>query len=198
MISDPTNVSVRMTRDDAGGNVMSKQSKSLWALVALVANGSAYAADSFHDLQVAYRCEVVRRLERIYTTGDPASQRNRFIAITMSNNRGNYVQCMFHDNNSGVYCEAASGYWQTKEGAVRTAYQPPATIRAFAQLGFDTDDAKGNFNVDRDVGKPADFNAIADFILRALHDGYGARADMRLQFRAPFAPFTPTSCIPVG
>jgi len=37
------------------------------------------------------------------------------------------------------------------------------------------DDSKGNFKTDMSVADPPNFNAIADFMLRALHDGYGAR-----------------------
>jgi hypothetical protein len=35
-------------------------------------------------------------------------------------------------------------------------------------------------------------------MLKALHDGYGARADMTLRFNAPFAPHTSSQCIPVS
>ena len=65
-------------------------------------------------------------------------------------------------------------------------------------MGFDTDNSKGNFKIDLPVADPPDFNAAADFILRALHDGYGARGDMALKFNAPFAPKTPSTCVPVS
>jgi hypothetical protein len=172
---------------------------SLYSIVvATLASGAAIAGDSFRDLQVAYRCEVVQRLERIYATGDPASERDRFLAITLPDIRGNYVQCIFHDANRKIYCEASSGFWLTKKGGVRTFRQPPATVAALANLGFDTDDSTGNFKIDRETGERPDFNALADFILHALHDGYGARHDVVLKFNAPFAPKTPTSCVPVS
>lgn len=47
----------------------------LWVAAAIVASGAVAAGDGFRDLQVAYRCEVVRRLEQIYATGDPQSSR---------------------------------------------------------------------------------------------------------------------------
>ena len=169
-----------------------------WPVVALVLSGSAMAGDSFRDLQVAYRCEVVRRLEQIHATGDPRSDRDRFLTVTLPDHLRNYVQCIFHDSNSKVYCEASSGFWLTRKGQARTVRQPPATIAALANLGFETDDSAGNFKIDRDVGAPPDFNALADFILRALHDGYGARHDITLSFNAPFAPETPTSCLAVS
>ncbi len=157
----------------------------------------AEARDSFRALLSVYRCEVVNRLERIYATGDPASDRDRFIAVTVPGHPHGYVQCIFHDNQTGLYCEASSGFYYAKAGETRF-YQSPATISALARIGFDTDDSKGNFNSDLTIASKPDFNAAADFILRALHDGYGARGDMRLQFNAPFAPKAPSTCMPVS
>lgn len=164
----------------------------------LVVSAGPAAADSFHDLLVNYRCEVVNRLEQIYRTGDPSKDRDRFIAITVLPHPHGYVQCIFHDNQTALYCEAASGWWFDKEGEPRTFHQPAAAVAALARMGFDTDDSQGNFKIDLPIAEPPDFNAAADFILRALHDGYGARADTRLQFNAPFAPKTPSTCIPVS
>jgi hypothetical protein len=156
------------------------------------------AADSFHDLLVNYHCEVVNRLEQIFRAGDPSKDRDRFIAITVPGRADNYVQCIFHDHETALYCEAASGYWHDKQGAPRTFHQPRRTIEGLARLGFDTDDSKGNFSIELPVARPPDFNAAADFILRALHDGYEARGDMQLRFNAPFAPKTPSTCVPVS
>ncbi len=158
----------------------------------------ALARDSLRDLLITYRCEVVRRLERIYAAGDPTSDRDRFIAITVPGRAQAYVQCLLHDKNTGIYCEAASGFWFDEPGKPRTFYHPRDAIAALARLGFNTDDSAENFSVDRDLATPPDFNALADFILRTLHDGYGARDTMRLEFNAPFAPDKPTSCIPLG
>lgn len=177
---------------------MTRWTNMLRAIAVLALNEPAIAGDSFRELQVVYRCEVVQRLELIHATGDPTSTRNRFLAVTLPDIQHNYVQCIFHDRNRKIYCEASSGFWSTKENEVRTIRQPPATVAALAKLGFDTDDSAGNFKIDRDVGERPDFNALADFILHALHDGYGARHDMTLKFNAPFAPQTPTSCLPVS
>jgi hypothetical protein len=167
-------------------------------MATLAAGQAAIASDSFHDLLVVYRCEVVNRLEQIYATGDPANDRDRFIAVTVPGHQHGYVQCIFHDHQTGLYCEAASGWWYDKEGEPRTFRQPPETITALARIGFDTDDSEGNFKVDLDLADPPDFNAAADLILRALHDGYGARGQMNLRFNAPFSPKAPSTCVPVS
>jgi hypothetical protein len=159
---------------------------------------AAEPRDSFHDLLAVYRCEVVHRLEQIHATGDAAVDRNRYIAVTVPDHPHGYVQCIFHDRLTKIYCEAASGFYLDKDRAARTFHQPARAIAALARLGFDTDDSAGNFKTDVDVGDPPDFNAIADFILRALHDGYGARGSMNLRFNVPFAPRAPSTCVPVS
>lgn len=73
-----------------------------------------------------------------------------------------------------------------------------ATIAGLTQMGFDTDDSQGNFKTDLTLAAPSDCNAAADFVLRVLDDGYGARGDIRLRFNVPFAPNTPSTCVPVS
>jgi hypothetical protein len=159
---------------------------------------AAQPADTFHDLLVQYRCPVVDRLEQVYAAGDPASSRHRFLAITVPHAMQAYVQCTFHDNNTKLYCEAASGFYYDGPGEPRTFHHPARVIAALGRLGFSTDDSAGNFNADLDVADPPNFNTLADFMLKALHDAYGARADMKLEFNAPFAPRPTSKCIPVS
>lgn len=169
-----------------------------WIAAALAFTRPASAADSFADLRAAYHCDVVRRLEQIYATGDPRIDLNRYLVITLPARTHAYVQCQIFDNRTRIHCEASSGFWLTKKGQKRTFYLPPRAVAALARLGFDTDDRAGNFHLDRDVDTSANFHPLADLMLRALHDGYGARSDMHLQFDAPFAPATPESCVPVS
>jgi hypothetical protein len=149
-------------------------------------------------LLVEYRCPIVDRLERIYEFGDHSSQRDRFIAVTVPGHRHGYVQCIFQDARSKVLCEASSGYYYDKEGAPRTFWHPPEVVAAIGKLGFSADDSQGNYQLRREVGKRPDFNALADLILKSLHDGYGARAEMKLRFNAPFAKRASSSCVPVS
>lgn len=165
---------------------------------ALLNGQYAAARDSFRDLQIVYRCEIVIRLETIYGAGDQSSDRDRYLAVEIFGQPQSYVQCLFHDRNTAIYCEAASGYWATKPGEQRTYYQSQETVAALAALGFSTDDAQGNFVIDRELQARPDFNVLADFILRAIHDGYGARASTKLRFNAPFSPGKPTSCVTLG
>ena len=155
------------------------------------------AATTFHELLVQYRCPVVDRLERIYEAGDPADAQDRFLIIDFPSHPQDYVQCVF-DTRSKMLCEASSGFFYSAPTEPRRYRLPATAIAALGRLGFSTDDSAGNFRIWFDVADPPDFNAIADFMLKALHDGYGARANMTLHFNAPFAPHTSSKCIPVS
>jgi hypothetical protein len=164
--------------------------------VALEARGEM--PGSLRALRSAYRCPVVDRLEQIYEAGEKTSDRNRYIAVTVPEHPHGYVQCIFGQRGTKLLCEASSGYYHSKPNEPRTYRLVPEAVAALARLGFSTDDTGGNFRREFDIATEPDFNAIADFILTALHDGYGARAETRLQFNAPFAPRPRSKCIPVS
>jgi hypothetical protein len=155
------------------------------------------AVTTFRELLIQYRCPVVDRLQRIYEAAGPADDQDRFLIIDFPDRPQDYVQCVF-DSRTRMLCEASSGFFYDPPDRPRTYRLPADAIAALGRLGFSTDDSAGNFQIWFDVADPPDFNAIADFMLKALHDGYGARADMKLDFNAPFAPHTTSKCIPVS
>ena len=158
----------------------------------LASPANAAPPPALRALIVRYRCAIYDRLVRIHDAGDPASDHNRFIAVSLPD--GHYVQCKFHDSLRALYCEAASGFYEAKDGEPRTAYLPPAAIAGLARLGFSTDDSQGNFALDRPVGDSPDYRALADLILSALSIAYDARAEMDLGITAPFAPLPGSTC----
>jgi T3SS (YopN, CesT) and YbjN peptide-binding chaperone 3 len=168
-----------------------------WAMLLSITVAAAQTG-SLRALLVEYRCPVVDRLDRIYEHASPHDYLDRFLVVTLSGHPHGYVQCMFTAQRSKILCEASSGYFYNKAGEPRTFYLPPGAITALGRLGFSTDDSAGNFRYEAGIGRPPDLNAIADLILAALHDGYGARADSRLSYNAPFAPRATTKCIPVS
>jgi hypothetical protein len=159
---------------------------------------AAQTSDTLRALLVEYRCPVVDRLDRIYEHASPDDYRDRFLAVTLAGHPHGYVQCMFVANRSRVLCEASSGYYYNRPSGPRTLYLPRDAIAALGRLGFSTDDSAGNFRYLAQIGRPPDLNAIADLILTALHDGYGARAQSRLTYNAPFAPRPTSKCVPVS
>ena len=169
-------------------------------LACLAWSGSAMAQmePTLRSLLSEYRCPVVDRLERIYSHGDPSSHADRFLAITHPGHPHGYVQCMFFENRRRLLCEASSGFFLAPHDAPRTFHLQPDAISALGRLGFSTDGSQGSFRLERELGEKPDFNALADLILRALHDGYGARADSGLRANAPFARGRSPACIPIS
>jgi hypothetical protein len=166
----------------------------------LLSGGSAVAqlSETLRALLIRYRCPVVDRLVQIYGNPRPTDARDRFIAVTVPNHAHGYVQCMFIESRSRIYCEASSGYYYGIGGTPVKLHLPSESVAALGRLGFSTDDSKGNFRYESALGNPPDLNVLADFILRALHDGYGARASVTLDFNAPYAGGPTTVCRPVS
>jgi hypothetical protein len=108
-----------------------------------------------------------------------------------------YVQCVF-DTRTRMLCEAASGFYDGLPAVPRSRRLPASAVAALGRLGFSTDDSAGNFQIWLDVADPPDFNAIADFTLKILHDVYDARAGVTLAFNAPLAPHPTGKCVPVS
>jgi hypothetical protein len=155
------------------------------------------AATSFRALLIEYRCPVVDRLEQIYVALDDGHARHPFLVVSLAMRPQDYVQCLFN-TPARLLCEASSGYYETKPTEPRAYRLPAGSIAALGRLGFSTDDSAGNFQILLDVPDPPDLNRIADFILKALYDGYGVRAGGKLEFNAPLAPRTSTQCVPVS
>ena len=168
------------------------------AILLLLSAAAAQTSDSLRALLIEYRCPIVDRLDRIYEHASPNDYRDRFLVVTLSGHPHGYVQCIFAENRTWLLCEASSGYYYNKPGVPRTFYLAPDAIASLGRLGFSTDDSAGNFRYQTRIGRSPDLNAIADLILTALHDGYGARAQSQLSFNAPFAPRATSKCIPVS
>jgi hypothetical protein len=164
----------------------------------LSATIAAAQTGTLRALLAEYRCPVVDRLDRIFEHPKPTDFLDRFLAVTLVPHPHGYVQCMFIANRTRILCEASSGYYYNKDGAPRTFFLPGEAVAALGRLGFSTDDSRGNFRYEAGIGAPPDFNAIADLMLTALHDAYGARADQTLRFNAPFARRATSKCIPVS
>jgi hypothetical protein len=158
--------------------------------VFMLAPASPAVAASAADLSAflaAYRCDVVERLLMIHA--NQTSKDDRFLIIGLQGApEETYVQCLFNDDDSKIFCEAASGFYLQKAGEPRRSRVTPQALAALARLGFSTDDSKGNYRRMMDLTGPSDFTVIADLMLSALYQGYGAGLDSRLIWEAPLAP----------
>jgi hypothetical protein len=164
-------------------------------LAALIAPGTLITqqTDTFHDLLVEYRCAVIDRLQQIYAAADSSHPQNWFLIVYFAAQPNDYVQCVF-DPKTSMFCEAASGFYDNVATQPRTRWLSKEAVTALGRLGFSTDDTADNFRIGFDVAAPPGFDSIADFILKALHDGFGARANDALEFNAPLAPHPTSEC----
>jgi hypothetical protein len=167
------------------------------ALLMPMASFADDPAASFRDLRVQYHCPVVDRLQQIYAAADSSDPQNWFLIVYFAARSNDYVQCVF-DSKTRMLCEAASGFYDDVATQPRTRWLSKDAVAALGRLGFSTDDSAGNFEIWFDVSDPPDFNRIAEFILKALHDGFSARANDALEFNAPLAPHATAKCNPVS
>lgn len=78
----------------------------------------------------------------------PPKLEDRYLILWSKRKPEYYVQCLFHDEDRQIYCEAASGFYRYADrvGGFATLQR----IDALASLGYSTDGSKGNFSLDRD------------------------------------------------
>lgn len=135
------------------------------------------------------RCAIVERLHSIHERGPRSTSTGRFLAANPYGAPDRYVQCLFFDDDTRMFCEAASGRY----GGIDHLLDASA-IAALKALGFSLDDPNGNFAREVALGTPPDFDRVAELMLGALHDGYGADSDDRLRLSAPMARLPPGAC----
>ncbi|HEX3939065.1 MAG TPA: hypothetical protein VHX43_16290 [Xanthobacteraceae bacterium] len=174
--------------------------RTLFAALMLITPLVAQADDdgtTLRALIAQYRCPVLDRLEQIYRATGSADPQNWFLILYFAANPNDYVQCVF-DTKTRMLCEAASGYYDQLATEPRTRWLSTSAVAALGRLGFSTDDTAGNFRIWFDFADPPDLGAIAEFMLKTLHDGFAARADDVLKFDAPLAPHAIRACTPVS
>jgi hypothetical protein len=168
------------------------------ALTLLAETAAAEDAD-LRNFIATYRCAIVERLKIVHA--NPA-QRDRYFIFSLKRDKQAYVQCLFLADRPNMLCEASSGFYLTKPGKPRSSWRvPPDRLAALAQLGFSTDDSAGNYQLMLDLRAGADIGAIADLILTAIYQGYGARIGTPMSWNAPLIPRDDDSegrCTPIG
>jgi hypothetical protein len=113
----------------------------------------------------AYSEPVYTYLSRIYSYG--MTEYSRYLILVAPNH--GYVQCMLHDDDRWIYCEASSGFY--KNGQPKLSKK---SLRAIKELGFDMDGSKGNYSLDMPLHGTAGLRKTAALMLKTLYLGYGA------------------------
>jgi len=125
-----------------------------------------------------WRCPVAGNLRRIHQL--PPANDDRYLILWAKRRPAFYVQCIFHDDDRQIYCEAASGFYRYADrvGSFATA----ARLNALGSLGFSTDGSKGNWTREGDFQGADD---TATLMLETLARVFAATADDDLLWSAP-------------
>ncbi|MGQ4273575.1 TY-Chap domain-containing protein [Terrihabitans sp. B22-R8] len=140
------------------------------------------AASPQNDFVDAHRCDIAGRLASIF---EVTADRDRFLVLSLLPPEHGYVQCLFQGQH--VLCEAESGVWTAKPGEAPSFRVSEAGLVALRRLGFDGDGDEGNYRQRIEADRTPDFEALADLMLKALRDGYGASLNSEVEINAPFA-----------
>lgn len=164
-----------------------------WAFATLLGvalgfeRGGAQASASLQELLAFRRCPLAAELRAVYERPLSPEAGRQFVAVRVKSVPHSYVRCRTGDRNDPqLYCEASSLPF-----VAPPAGDPQAAARAaLAKLGFATESVDKDFPYRRPLGGSPDFDAIATFMLTALHEAYGVGESTPLVVDAPFAgPF---------
>jgi hypothetical protein len=161
--------------------------RSIPSVVALVLACTVPAAagtdEALDDFVAMYHCAVVEMIARVHAHPHP-EQMHRFIILDRLDAGSSYVQCLFFHSDHAMLCEAASGFYASRGDEPRLW---PSERKALADLGFSKDGSHGNFQRYFTIRSTSQFDTIADVMLRALYEGYGARKDEIIEVHSPYA-----------
>lgn len=181
--------------------------KSSWrrAMAVAVMIGASHAGaalakdDGLTGFVETYQCSLAGLIAKIEAHQEK-TDRDRFIVLSLRVPTASYVQCAFDHRNREGLCEASSGWWNNPK---ERPHFDAAELAALARLGFSTDGSHGNFQQQMHFPPGgAEPYALAELMLSALYEGYGARKDMAVEVVAPFAlrqGFLPQQpCVPIS
>ena len=132
-----------------------------------------------------YRCPVVAVLKEIHRKGPVGTSRNRFVSLTMTGLFQRYVQCIFVESDTAMFCEASSGAYGTNSFSLVRFEPTEETRNTLHRLGFVQENFKENFSQMVALGSPPDVRLAADLMLATLYDVYGARRETDIELDAP-------------
>lgn len=155
-----------------------------WLLSATVAMPAlAKSSSDLNSFLAAYQCPLYKALETI--RAQEMTPLNRFLVLSFDKDRkpDHYVQCIFENQDTQLYCEASSGLYG--KGPVKLSRRAPESLTT---LGFDmsTTGPVKNFWQYRPIRGSADVWDAARLMLETFYLGYGARLKNRIAIKAPF------------
>jgi hypothetical protein len=138
-----------------------------------------------------WRCPIAAYLQGIHR--QPQTNDDRYLILWAKGRPASYVQCIFHDDDRQIFCEAASGFYEHSDRV--GSFATPARLDALSGLGFSKDGSKGNWAQDRDFHS-ADETAI--LMLETLARVFAASPDDGLLWSAPLLSKHRSNRVKVG
>ena len=132
-----------------------------------------------------YRCMVVEHLLAIHERGNRSKDDNRYFIVAMSHNPQRFVQCIFHEIDTILYCEASSGRYGPAIGKPHSYSVSDEAEETLTRLGYKSPYVVANFGQEIALGDPPDFRSVADLLLTTLYDVYKARPWTPMVLTAP-------------
>lgn len=151
------------------------------ALILLAANVADAANDPLRQFIRDYRCMIVEHLKTIHERGQRSKSDNRYLILAMNHHPQRFVQCIFEEIDTKLYCEASSGRYSTS----RSLTLSQAAVSDLEKLGFKPPHEIANFSKELALGSPPDFTESADMMLEVMFRIYSARDGSSMALDAP-------------
>jgi hypothetical protein len=151
------------------------------------ASAAAWAAEAdleLEKLREMHFCEILNYLRTIHAHAP--TRYNRYLVIDLGPGP-QYVQCLLYEGDGKILCEIASGYYESP----RSRLVAPSQLPRLKALGFSTGASKGNYQHRRVLESDETLADIADLLIRALHDIYGATSGDDFRYKAPLVQDPP-------
>ena len=180
---------------------------SVAGVVLSALSASAWAGDhketSLEDFIVTYRCMVIEHLKAIREHGSRATPENRYVILALQNSPQRFVQCIYHEYDSKLLCEASSGRFGPRAGQHHNLTLSQHAIERLHALGFEDPpgDDVANFAQEIALGDPPDLESVSRILLSAMYETYGARNGMIMKLTTPLVAPEPEivlGCKPVS
>jgi hypothetical protein len=146
---------------------------------------AAEQVSAVDDFISSYRCMIVEHLLALHEHGSPSVEKDRYFILAMTNRPQRYVQCIFHDIDTALYCEASSGRYGPEPGKPHALSISEDSAAKLKHLGFTEPYGVTNYSREFALGNPPDFREVADVLLRSFFDVYYARLSTPMDLSAP-------------
>ena len=128
---------------------------------------------------------IVEHLLAIHERGNRSNPDNRYFILALTHHPQRFVQCIFHDIDTTLLCEASSGRYGPAPGQPHTLQLSAESAVVLTRLGFTEPHGIANYSQEIALGDPPDFEGTAELLLETMYEVYGARIGASMGLTAP-------------